>query len=688
MKPPFDVRPALPILVSAVVLFHGCAIFTPVGNAITTQYENTVSYFNAYYNASRLFSDAEEEIRVARLAARGKEAQYGNIVPIPSTARQKLNMVIDKCSNILAFHPEGSLVDDALFLIGKSFFYQGDYVRAERKFTEMLVRYPGSSLALEAQMWLASTFENLNKPDEALESSQRVMSAAEEEGEDALDIDARMEAARMYRKKEDDDRALAMLQEALAHAGNAADRARIHAFQGDVLSEQGKFDAAADAYLQAADETADLYDRYYALLHAATARRDAGQFDDAQRILEDMREDFRFKAYLGSIGYELGRTLAAAGKTPEAIEIYRQLDTSFVRTNYGSLASIELARLYEHTLLDYQQARVFYARAAAFPTPAIFQEARSMSASFDRYFADHRKLVQIDSLARVLADTARVTPPDSAGTTLADSLRAKPVAAPPPPFPMQADSLRFARSRTEQELGDIFYSEIEVPDSAVFWYTRSMQDAVDSVRTPRVLYILGEIARTYPDRGYVPMEERYRELITRYPGSEYSLAVRRARGEAVDSARADSAAVRYHAAERLIDTDRSDEAVNEMKSLIHDYPGSPAAARSAYAIAWLYEWRLNTPDSAIAWYRTIIQTQHNTPFAAVAKVKVGSIPTPADSAAAAADSSRTKEVNDETPVIRRPGGALQPGAKLPADAETKQPAKPAEEPIKKREDLQ
>ncbi len=681
MKPPFDLRPALPVLFSAVLLFQGCVIFSPVGHAISTQYENTVSYFNAYYNASRLFSDAEEEIRTAQLAARGKEAQYGNIAPIPSTARQKLNLVIDKCSNILAFHPEGTLVDDALFLIGKSFFYQADYVRAERKFTEMLVRYPNSNLALEAQMWLASTFEKLNKSDEALESSRLVMAAAEQQGEDDLDLSARMEAARVYRKKEDDDKALAMLQEALAHAGSDEDRARIHTFQGDILVEQGQDSAAAEVYLTASNEATDLYDRYYARLHAATANRDAGRYDDAQRILEEMREDFRFKDYRGSISYELGRTLAAAGKTADAVEIYRQVDTSYARTNYGSLASYDLARLYERTLRDYPQARIFYARAAAYPTPATFQDARRKSASFERYFTDQLRLRQIDSLTQVLADTGRVAPPDTARASLADSLRPK-VNVPPPPFPLQADSLRLARSRTEQELGDIFYSEIEVPDSAVFWYTRSMQDAVDSLRTPRILYILGEIARTYPDRGYVSMEERYRELLTQYPMSEYALAIRRARGELVDGSRADSAAARYRSAEQLIDADRSEDAVTALKALVQAYPTSPVAGRSAYAIAWLYEFRLNSPDSAIAWYRTILKSQVNTPYAVVARVKVGSIPTAADSAAA--DSSRAKPVDDDRIESRRPPGAIERGTRPPTTREPNPDAKPAENAVEKK----
>jgi hypothetical protein len=139
------------LLLGTIVLAVFCS--SPscvVGDAISLQYENTVSYFNAFYNARRLFSEAEDEIMASRWALRGKDLP-ATPAGIPSTAKAKLNLVIDKCSNILVFHSTSSYVDDALFLVGKSFFYQEEYLKADRKFEEMLSQYPTSSLHLEAE---------------------------------------------------------------------------------------------------------------------------------------------------------------------------------------------------------------------------------------------------------------------------------------------------------------------------------------------------------------------------------------------------------------------------------------------------------------------------------------------------------------------------------------------------------
>ena len=73
-----------------------------MGHAISDGYENFNTYFNAYYNASKLFDAAEDEIQTAALQTRGKQGQATQD-SIPSSAKQKLNQVIDKCSNIMAY---------------------------------------------------------------------------------------------------------------------------------------------------------------------------------------------------------------------------------------------------------------------------------------------------------------------------------------------------------------------------------------------------------------------------------------------------------------------------------------------------------------------------------------------------------------------------------------------------------
>ena len=73
-----NVRSIRAILFSLLLLLSlsqsGCAVFDTVGGWISQGYDNTVSYFNAYYNAKTLFDDAEAEVLAARSAMKSKSA--------------------------------------------------------------------------------------------------------------------------------------------------------------------------------------------------------------------------------------------------------------------------------------------------------------------------------------------------------------------------------------------------------------------------------------------------------------------------------------------------------------------------------------------------------------------------------------------------------------------------------------
>lgn len=57
-----SLRVAFPlILIAFLLLSPGCAVFRPVGEVIADGYENTVAYFNSYYNAKNLFDDADRK---------------------------------------------------------------------------------------------------------------------------------------------------------------------------------------------------------------------------------------------------------------------------------------------------------------------------------------------------------------------------------------------------------------------------------------------------------------------------------------------------------------------------------------------------------------------------------------------------------------------------------------------------
>ena len=109
------------VLIVLIALVSGCGAW-----------DNFTTYFNVYYNAKDNFNKALDEIEKEK--KKEKELFQFKQKPVTNVAKQSLDNVIQKCSNILQFSKESSFVDDALFMIGVAYYYKQNYSRGLRKF--------------------------------------------------------------------------------------------------------------------------------------------------------------------------------------------------------------------------------------------------------------------------------------------------------------------------------------------------------------------------------------------------------------------------------------------------------------------------------------------------------------------------------------------------------------------------
>lgn len=114
------------VVVGSISLVPGCA------------------YFNLFYNAEDAFSDAEDL---------GREVDPRN--QPTSQQRTQYQLAIRKCQLLIEEHPNSGLVDDALFLMGKSHLRLKEWSDAIRNFDSLLANFPASD-RLEETMYLKS----------------------------------------------------------------------------------------------------------------------------------------------------------------------------------------------------------------------------------------------------------------------------------------------------------------------------------------------------------------------------------------------------------------------------------------------------------------------------------------------------------------------------------------------------
>ncbi len=669
-------------------------------------WDSVTAYFNTYYNAKQLFGDAEDELWSQR-----DVQQFGrNYFLANFTANKtKFEQVIEKCSKLLQYRPESGLVDNALYLIGMSSYYLADYQQADRKFRELLDHSPGKSLGVRGGIMLAYTEYRLTNRDTAAIFAARVYEAAKNDGDDASVAQAAILLGQIEKDRDNRQPARKYFTEAGENAENPELRATAYLAAARLGEELSDFTGAESSYRAAEKASRTYVGEFRGQLGAARMKAMEGDYATALEQLGELHDNLNNKEFYGEISYEIGNVYRLSGDLNQAIAEYCYVDTAFARTEFAAKALYELGLLYETKLQNLDSARVAYTRGKTIGTIGPVGEKLAKKAdvltSYLKYRTDLRRLdstrtawvARRDSLiaardtlknASDLANPASGanSPPatDSLKKDIAPPLQAQPAdtgavrrdsLANRAPAPVQVspraagaailpniDSLDQQIAVTRMELATLFYTGMGRPDSAAYLYRAILQDSPDHPSAPRALYTLAQITAQDSTAPKGEADSLYRELARRFPRTDFAdegrkflgmPAVVRVKGEADEL---------YSTAVDQIDEGKNTEALATLRKITTSYPTSPLAPRAQYAIGWLYENQLVTPDSAIANYQLLVSRYPTSQYVAIVQPKLLAVQSaktvpPADTTKAAAPK--------ETVTVQKPAPVPMPAPMIP-----------------------
>jgi len=654
MKKPTDI---ILVLLSAVIL-SGCFIYNPVAEFAKQRYRNTVAYFNTFYNAQRAFNEAEEEMLQAQKEFNQKPVP-GKAFVIPSNAKTKFTSSIEKNSKLLSFYPESKWVDDALMMIGKAYFYLGDQLKAERKFLELMAKFPDGGLVNESKLLLGKCYLLQKKIESGIKQLDDLIAATIDSDEEIAGK-AAYELAEYYFGQGDFQQAEKHYMQALSLLSDESQKAFVQFKLGQCYENMKQFQRAEEAYSKVGD-----YSPEYSLYFSAEIARlkcivQQQRFDEAIESLETMLDDAKNSEYYGSIHLEIADALYAQGKLEEAVKKYQFIDTSFVRTEESARSYFALAKIYEDSIKNYDSARVYYNKAKLeFTGSSITPEATVKAEIFTKYdnlkkdfirfdsllfSALNKKNEDDDSLHNAMADSVvtkdtlqtsiddskirRATRPGKKTEAKRDSLPAVDSAK----ITLKAqrelaqkqliDSLQRSIVRTKFEIGGLFFLELQLADSALYWLHDVAYNHPQSEFAARSLFSIAEIYRTLQPRPQQERDSIYWSIITKYPASPYAQEARKNLGLPLVKEEADSASILYEKAELLSDANNYSEAMAIYQEIVQKYSASPVTPKALYAMGWYFENTFANSDSAVAIYKRLVGLYPSSSFAAAVRPKV------------------------------------------------------------------
>jgi len=102
------------------------------------------AYFNTFYNAQKYYKDGVQKQKTS-----------------PSQAKTSFDKAIEKSALVISKYPRSKYTSDALFIVGMSYYYTGEYTKAISKFENLLLVFPKSEYVNEAKLyWALSLIEN------------------------------------------------------------------------------------------------------------------------------------------------------------------------------------------------------------------------------------------------------------------------------------------------------------------------------------------------------------------------------------------------------------------------------------------------------------------------------------------------------------------------------------------------
>ncbi|MFK7848773.1 MAG: tetratricopeptide repeat protein [Rhodothermales bacterium] len=346
-----------PYFIIVLIVASGCG----KGSFLGKRYDNFTAYYNTFYNAKKEYRTGLNTIE----RAGEKDINRNQYLPIfitPDRVSSQTNFddAIKKSADVLRENPNSKWVDDALLLIGQSYFYLKNYVGAEQKFQEVIDL--GGELEDESRFWLGRTLIASNDFSRGLDHLEVSLNR---EGVSRRWLPhLRMALAELYVKQESWADAITALEQSIERMGDKGLASRAQFLAGQVYETMGQHGNAIQSYSKVLKYKPD-----YPLVYAAQISRVRvegffGEQERALRLLRGMERDDKNFESRGEMMYFRGRILQAMSRPDQAYDIYHSLLFSEDRTLNASAVKghihYAMGELYRDDFVDFSYAAAHF----------------------------------------------------------------------------------------------------------------------------------------------------------------------------------------------------------------------------------------------------------------------------------------------------------------------------------------
>ncbi len=600
------------LIIALLLILSGCGIW-----------RNFTTYFNRYYNTSLQFDNAMDELKKQK-----KDLFAFKEEPVPQAAKQSLDKVVEKASKILQFDSKSAFFDDALLLIGKSFYYLQEYSKAYRKFQE-LGSIKDSELLLENKLWIGKAQMQLRLFEDGLTTLEEVKQQAIEEDETEIFTEASLKQIAYYKYREEYKKAVEMAKALM-------DVSESDELKADVTNEIGKLYVNLEEYEDAANYFEKVVDyepsfevEFSSRLELAKLHKLLNKRDKSLQVLLELKDQNKYKPYLDQINLEIGLIKYEQDDFEEALSIFTDVDTTFKQSSSGGLAAYMKAEILSEHYKIYDSAKIFFDKVSSSQAPIEYKDKAKKKAEILKKLLTFRESVNKYKRQLFYIENPDVFTQDSLDFVIwknrdssiikAEQDEAKKnkttvkTLVQPIKSTISADSLKKIMTKFEYDYANVFFGELSEPDSAYKYYENIIQNYPKTQYTPKTYFALGAYYDSKGDKER--SDSLYKLVYDNYPNDPIVNIIANRLGLSEVDLTLDPVEKSFKEAEKIYLKKEYKSAINSLKKIYKENDKSMFAAKSLYTIGYIYENELKLLDSAAVYYDTLNIKYKNTEYA-------------------------------------------------------------------------
>lgn len=583
------------------------------------KYDNFTAYFNTYYNMERLTKESESEFE---FQDEKKRIQPRIFIPQPEfyvsneeltgpppfmaelivskSKRQpvetKLDSIVIKGSKILARRPKSNYVEGSLYLMAKSFYYREDWLNSQVKCSELIDKFPAGDFSPDAHLLFSKNLLVQRK----FYAGEIMLSRTVDIAWQKKRFDILSEAFRIQAElalfQNDLEKALRPYRQAIAQSDDGELRAKWQVDMAALLYRMGDFKRAEIEFAKVTRFSPDYLQTFEAYLYRAGSLIRLGRFYEGDKILNDLAKDGKFEEWLPYVYAQMLQSMRmktldtnekVLNSNGETITQKQKIDSLFAMEKFADSAYVNnpsLISYYFERGMDYYKAndwgraKNLFAKSRMVKTP--------VTSTSDRLYT---LLNNWDSKRRE-TDKYLNKPESIAELT---------------------DSMKVGLCMNLFELGRI-HEELGFKDSVEFYFAYSA--GIAPLNLPESSRFLYAYSRVLKEKNPEKADSLLDVIVNTHPLTEFGKDARISLGY-TEAFVIDTAAEFYSSGLNLMKVKDYNFSVNQFTKVYTLFPKHKLAPKSLYTIGWIFEKDLQIYDSALVYYRLLVDKYPNSEYA-------------------------------------------------------------------------